>query len=87
MINKPVHEVSERILEIVRKNGFITLNDLEKELNVSYNLLFLAIDRMVSHDKISLKRCGKEYIIFFNNFKSDTLPYEKYIDEYLWQDM
>ena len=55
---------AERVQNVVRKSGSIPLSHLESTINVSYNLLFLAIDRLSAERKIQIRRKDRDYIIF-----------------------
>ena len=54
----------EKVQDVVQKKGSITLSHLESTINVSYNLLFLAIDRLSAERKIQIRRKDMDYIIF-----------------------
>lgn len=54
----------EKVQDVVRKKGSIPLSHLESIINVSYNLLFLAIDRLSAERKIQIRRKDRDYIIF-----------------------
>jgi len=53
-----------KVQDVVQKKGSITLSHLESTINVSYNLLFLAIDRLSAERKIQIRRKDMDYIIF-----------------------
>ncbi len=54
---------TERVHGIVQKQGSVSLSHLETTLNTSFNLLFLAIDRLVIDGKISIRKGEWDYII------------------------
>ncbi|MDD5434879.1 MAG: hypothetical protein PH343_05560 [Nitrospira sp.] len=66
-----VINTSDRILTIVKQKGTITFTELEGSLDDSYNLIFLAIDKLVREDKISLKRDRTEYLLSTRNHRLD----------------
>lgn len=86
-MKEPIYDVSKQILELVEKAGGMTLFELEQNLDVSYNLIFLAIDNMVTSNQISLKKFGKDYFLTGNNTCSKILVTDNYLNEYLWQDV
>jgi len=53
-----------KVQDVVQKKGSITLSHLESTINVSFNLLFLAIDRLSTERKIWIRRTDMDYIIF-----------------------
>lgn len=55
--------VSQRIQEIVEGKNDITFAELEQSVDASFNMVFLAIDRLVADHIISLKRGQRDYII------------------------
>ncbi|MCC7201870.1 MAG: hypothetical protein IT393_04290 [Nitrospirae bacterium] len=86
-MKEPLSNVSKQIKNLVDKNGSITLFELEQTLDTSYNLIFLAIDSMVTKNEIILKRCGKDYFIS-NVATDDKLPaVDTYVNEFLCQDV
>lgn len=54
----------EKVQDVVWKRGSIPLSHLESIINVSYNILFLAIDRLSAERKIQIRRKDMDYIIF-----------------------
>lgn len=62
-MNSQVTLVSEKILEFVEQKGPISFVELENSLNISYNLVFLALDQMVRDNKVTLHRKGNDYQI------------------------
>lgn len=86
-MKEPIYQVSEQILELVEKNGSITLFELEQTLDVSYNLIFLAIDNMVTTNRINMKRCGKDYVLS-GIYRGNKVPItDACVNEYLCQDV
>jgi hypothetical protein len=71
-MNSEVNVVSERILEFVEKKGPISFIELENSLNISYNLVFLALDQMVRDNKIALRRKGNDYQISLSDSYSSS---------------
>lgn len=86
-MKEPIYQVSEQILELVEKNGSITLFELEQTLDVSYNLIFLAIDNMVTANRINMKRCGKDYVLSGIHRGNKVPINDACVNEYLCQDV
>ena len=86
-MKEPVNEVSKQILDIVAKKGGVTLFELEQSLDVSYNLIFLAIDRMVTSNTLNLKKCGRDYLLSGVDGNNNLLVKDTCINEYLCQDV
>lgn len=86
-MKEPIYQVSEQILELVEKNGSITLFELEQALDVSYNLIFLAIDNMVTANRINMKRCGKDYVLSGIHRGTKVPINDACVNEYLCQDV
>ena len=55
--------ISGEIVELMKSQGSLTLAEVERYLGVSYNLVFLAIDRMVENHLLILERHGRDYIL------------------------
>ena len=62
-----VINTSDKILTIVKQKGTISFTELEGSLDDSYNLIFLAIDKLVREDKITLERDRAEYLLSTRN--------------------
>ncbi len=58
-----VSTTSERILTLVKEKGCISFSELEGNLDDSYNVIFLAIDKLVRENKISLQRSRTDYLL------------------------
>ena len=86
-MKEPISNVSKQIKNLINKNGGITLFELEQTLDTSYNLIFLAIDNMVSNNEILLKKSGTDY--FISNINTEvTIPVvDAYVNEFLCQDV
>lgn len=54
---------AERVKDIVQKNGSVSLNNLEKTLNASFNLIFLAVDHLVMQQAVVLRKNSRDYVI------------------------
>lgn len=87
MMKEPINEVSKQIQKLVEKKGGITLFELEQALDVSYNLIFLAIDSMVTNNQISLKKYGGDYLLSGIDSKGNLPVNDTCINEYLCQDV
>ena len=86
-MKEPLSNVSKQIKNLIDKNGSITLFELEQNLNTSYNLIFLAIDSMVSSNEIILRRCGKDYFISNASTEKKLPVADTYVNEFLCQDV
>ena len=53
----------DRVQDVVQQNGSVTLSQLETILDTSFNLIFLAIDKLSRENKIQIKRGGKDYVL------------------------
>jgi len=58
-----VSTTSERILTLVKEKGCISFSELEGNLTDSYNVIFLAIDKLVRENKINLQRNRTDYLL------------------------
>jgi len=86
-MKEPINEVSKKILDLVAKKGDVTLFELEQSLDVSYNLIFLAIDSMVTNNQIHLQRCGRDYFLSGVENRNKLRMNDTCINEYLCQDV
>ena len=86
-MKEPLSNVSKQIKNLIEKNGSITLFELEQNLDTSYNLIFLAIDNMVSSNEVILRRCGKDYYISNANTEKKLPIADTYVNEFLCQDV
>ncbi len=58
-----VISTSDKILTLVKEKGCISFSELEGSLSDSYNVIFLAIDKLVRENKINLERNRTDYIL------------------------
>lgn len=58
-----VNTTSEKILTLVKEKGCISFSELEGSLTDSYNVIFLAIDKLVRENKINLQRNRADYLL------------------------
>lgn len=58
-----VNTTSEKILTLVKEKGCISFSELEGSLTDSYNVIFLAIDKLVRENKINLARNRTDYLL------------------------
>lgn len=58
-----VLSTSSKILTLVKEKGCISFTELESSLDDSYNVIFLAIDRLVRENKINLQRNRADYLL------------------------
>jgi len=86
-MKEPINEVSKKILDLVAEKGDVTLFELEQSLDVSYNLIFLAIDSMVTNNQIHLQRCGRDYFLSGVENRNKLRMNDTCINEYLCQDV
>jgi len=56
-------ETVDRVQDVVQQNGSVTLSYLESILDTSFNLIFLAIDKLSRENKIQIKKGGKDYVL------------------------
>lgn len=66
-----VMNTSDRILTLIKQKGTMSFTELEDNLDDSYNVIFLAIDKLVRENKITLERKRTEYLLSTKNFISD----------------
>ncbi|MBI5406422.1 MAG: hypothetical protein HZA18_01845 [Nitrospirae bacterium] len=55
--------ISDAIIDLMEKQGQLTLTEVETHLGVSYNLVILDIDRMVERHLLTLERQGTDYVL------------------------
>jgi len=63
-----VSTTSEKILTLVKEKGCISFSELEGNLTDSYNVIFLAIDKLVRENKINLQRNRTDYLLSTPNY-------------------
>lgn len=63
-----VSTTSDKILTLVKEKGCISFSELEGSLTDSYNVIFLAIDKLVRENKISLERNRTDYLLSTPSF-------------------
>ena len=63
-----VNTTSEKILTLVKEKGCISFSELEGSLTDSYNVIFLAIDKLVRENKINLQRNRTDYLLSTPNY-------------------
>lgn len=66
-----VMNTSDRILTLIKQKGTMSFTELEDNLDDSYNVIFLAIDKLVRENKITLERKRTEYLLSTKNCRSD----------------
>lgn len=54
---------AEKVRNVVQRMESITLSNLESTVDASFNLFFLAIDRLTTDHKITIKRGGRDYLV------------------------
>lgn len=54
---------AEKVKDVVQKNGCVSLSHLEKTLDASFNLVFLAIDHLVMKHAVVLSKRSRDYVI------------------------
>lgn len=54
---------SEKILTLIKEKGCISFTELESSIDDSYNIIFLAIDKLARENKINLQRNRAEYLL------------------------
>ncbi|MEK6538969.1 MAG: hypothetical protein AABY66_05055 [Nitrospirota bacterium] len=58
-----VISTSDKILTLVKEKGCMSFSELEGSLSDSYNVIFLAIDKLVRENKINLERNRTDYLL------------------------
>ena len=64
-----VISTSEKILTLVKQKGSVSFTELEHSIDDSYNVIFLAIDKLVRENKLSLHREMSEYLLSSSNYQ------------------
>ena len=54
---------ASRIDTVIQQQGTISLSNLEYAIDASYNLIFLAVERLVARGKLQIRKNEGEYII------------------------
>ena len=54
---------ASRIDTVVQQQGTVSLSSLEYAIYASYNLIFLAVERLVARGKLQIRKNEGEYII------------------------
>jgi len=67
-----VISTSEKILTLVKQKGSVSFTELEHSIDDSYNVIFLAIDRLVRENKLSLHREMSEYLLSSSNYQETS---------------
>lgn len=62
-MNNLLNQTTETVQNIVQRTGSITLANLECAVDTSFNLLFLAIEKLIAENKIKIRRGEWDYII------------------------
>ena len=80
-MNDLVSLTARKVQVVVEEKGRVSLSHLETEVDASYNLIFLAIDKLVADKKIRLIKGDLGYTLScFENFaaeKDKWLQYRK----------
>jgi len=63
LLYNSVSITSDKILTLIKEKGCISFSELENSLDDSYNLIFLAIDKLARENKIVLQRNRFDYLI------------------------
>lgn len=58
-----IFSTSEKILTLVKQKGCMSFTELENSIDDSYNVIFLAIDKLVRENKLSLQRNTADYLL------------------------
>ena len=72
-----VISTSEKILTLVKQKGSVSFSELEDSINDSYNVIFLAIDRLVRANKLNLQRKTNDYLLTTPGFTVEVTDIEK----------
>src|SRR3972149_4682666 len=62
-MNDVLSITAEKIHDVLQKKGSVSFTHLEAMVNVSYNILFLAIDRLSTEQKIRIRKKESDYIL------------------------
>ena len=62
-MNDVLSITAEKIHDVLQKKGSVSFTQLEAMVNVSYNILFLAIDRLSTEQKIRIRKKESDYIL------------------------
>ena len=54
---------ASRIDTVVQQQGTVSLSSLEYAIDASYNLIFLAVERLVARGKLRIRKIEGEYIV------------------------
>ena len=54
---------ADRVQNVIQQNGSVTLSQLEAILDTSFNLIFLAIDKLSQENKIQVEKGGQDYVL------------------------
>lgn len=76
-MNNLLNQTRETVNDIVQRTGSITLANLECAVDTSFNLLFLAIEQLISENKIKIRRGEWDYIISVYDTTFDTIMEKK----------
>ena len=62
-MNDLIDLTASRIHTMVQQQGSITLSNLEYAIDASYNLIFLAVERLVATGKLNVKKDVWDYTV------------------------
>ena len=69
---------TEKVHDVVRKKGSVSLTHLTSVISdVSFNLIFLAIDRLSSEHKINIRRDVADYVLSIPDNDSEKICLEE----------
>ena len=54
---------------VVKQQRSISLSNLEYTIDASYNMIFLAVERLVARGKLRIKKSEGDYIISLSNIE------------------
>ena len=74
-MNNLLSRTKEEVRNIILRAGPITLANLECSIDTSFNLLFLAIEKLISENKIKIRRGEWDYI--FSIYDNPDNPIEE----------
>jgi hypothetical protein len=67
----------EKVQDVIRKKRSVTLSHLISVTDASFNLIFLAIDRLSSEHKINIRREEADYILYIKDNERENFCLEK----------
>ncbi|MCC7202487.1 MAG: hypothetical protein IT393_07505 [Nitrospirae bacterium] len=70
-MNDLIDLTASRIDTVIREHGSMTLTRLEYAIDASYNLIFLAVERLVAKGKLRIEKSERDYIVYLPSMEVD----------------